>query len=93
MYNALRPTMAVLITNELLEHSDPNVKVALTSCLTEVTRITAPEAPYDDDVMKVRFVALLGMERWCLYVLTIAILPCCRLCLRELWILLLTWMI
>jgi len=52
MYNALRPTMAVLITNELLEHPDPNVKVALTSCLTEVTRITAPEAPYDDDVMK-----------------------------------------
>jgi hypothetical protein len=93
MYNALRPTMAVLITSELLEHRDPNIKVALTSCLTEVTRITAPEAPYDDDVMKVRFVALLGMERWCLYVLTIAILPCCRTCLRELWILLLTWMI
>ncbi|XP_066360504.1 sister chromatid cohesion protein PDS5 homolog C-like [Miscanthus floridulus] len=53
MYNALRPTMAVLITNELLEHPDPNVKVVLTSCLTEVTRITALEgAPYDDDVMK-----------------------------------------
>jgi len=66
--------MAVLITNELLEHPDPNVKVVLTSCLTEVTRITALEgAPYDDDVMKVRFVALLGMKRWCLYVLTIAI--------------------
>jgi hypothetical protein len=79
--------------NELLEHPDPNVKVALASCLTEVTRITAPDAPYDDDVMKVRFVALLGMERWCLYVLTIAILPCCRTFLRELWILLLTWVI
>ncbi|KAG0530542.1 hypothetical protein BDA96_05G195600 [Sorghum bicolor] len=52
MYNALRPTMAVLITNELLEHPDPNVKIALASCLTEVTRITAPDAPYDDDVMK-----------------------------------------
>ncbi|KAJ1271765.1 hypothetical protein BS78_06G150800 [Paspalum vaginatum] len=52
MYNTLRPTMAALITNELLEHPHPNVKVAVTSCLTEVTRITAPEAPYDDDVMK-----------------------------------------
>ncbi|WVZ86296.1 hypothetical protein U9M48_033101 [Paspalum notatum var. saurae] len=52
MYNTLRPTMAALITNELLEHPDPNVKVAVTSCLTEVTRITAPDAPYDDDVMK-----------------------------------------
>jgi hypothetical protein len=63
--------MAVLIiTNELLEDPDPNVKVA-TSCLTEVTRITALEAPYDDDVMKMRFVALLGMERWCRCVLTI----------------------
>ncbi|CAO2042879.1 unnamed protein product [Urochloa humidicola] len=52
MHNTLRPTMAVLITNELLKHPDPKVKVAVTSCLTEVTRITAPEAPYDDDVMK-----------------------------------------
>ncbi|CAL5026603.1 unnamed protein product [Urochloa decumbens] len=52
MHNTLHPTMVVLITNELLKHSDPNVKVAVTSCLTEVTRITAPEAPYDDDVMK-----------------------------------------
>ncbi|CAL5016081.1 unnamed protein product [Urochloa decumbens] len=52
MHNTLHPTMVVLITNELLKHPDPNVKVAVTSCLTEVTRITAPEAPYDDDVMK-----------------------------------------
>ncbi|KAL6652446.1 hypothetical protein ACP70R_011371 [Stipagrostis hirtigluma subsp. patula] len=52
MFNTLRPTMARLISSELLEHPDPDVKVAVTSCLTEVTRITAPEAPYDDDVMK-----------------------------------------
>jgi hypothetical protein len=64
--------MAILITNELLEHPDPDVKVAVTSCLTEVTRITAPEAPYDDDVMKVRSVAIVVVNWWCLYVLTLA---------------------
>ncbi|CAN6234618.1 unnamed protein product [Urochloa humidicola] len=52
MHNTLRPTIAVFITNELLEHPDPNVKVVVTFYLTEVTRITAPEAPYDDDVIK-----------------------------------------
>ncbi|XP_062226089.1 sister chromatid cohesion protein PDS5 homolog C-like isoform X2 [Phragmites australis] len=52
MLNTLRPTMSALITKELLEHPDPDIKVAVTSCLTEVTRITAPEAPYDDDIMK-----------------------------------------
>ncbi|KAL5214107.1 hypothetical protein ABZP36_003259 [Zizania latifolia] len=52
MHRALRPTMSSLIKKELLDHSDPDVKLAVASCLTEVTRITAPEAPYDDDVMK-----------------------------------------
>ncbi|CAN6381241.1 unnamed protein product [Urochloa humidicola] len=55
MHNTLRPTIAVFITNELLEHPDPNVKVVVTFYLTEVTRITAPEAPYDDDVIKVHW--------------------------------------
>ncbi|KAF0891845.1 hypothetical protein E2562_011020 [Oryza meyeriana var. granulata] len=52
MHKALHPTMSALIKKELLDHSDPDVKLAVASCLTEVTRITAPEAPYDDDVMK-----------------------------------------
>lgn len=53
MHKALRPTMSALIKKELLDHSVPDIKLAVASCLTEVTRITAPEAPYDDDVMKV----------------------------------------
>uniref|UniRef100_A0A0D9W6T6 Tudor domain-containing protein n=1 Tax=Leersia perrieri TaxID=77586 RepID=A0A0D9W6T6_9ORYZ len=52
MHKALRPTMTALIQKELLDHTDPDVKLAVASCLTEVTRITAPEAPYDDDVMR-----------------------------------------
>ena len=30
-----------------------DVKVSVASCITEITRITAPDAPYDDEQMKV----------------------------------------
>ncbi|RRT84295.1 hypothetical protein BHE74_00005514 [Ensete ventricosum] len=52
MSNALRPSMKALVAKELLGHSDIDVKVAVASCISEITRITAPEAPYDDDLMK-----------------------------------------
>ncbi len=29
-----------------------DVKVSILSCITEITRITAPDAPYDDEKMK-----------------------------------------
>lgn len=40
---------------ELLKHQDPEVKLFVAACICEITRITAPEAPYDDDVLKVHF--------------------------------------
>ncbi|CAL0327176.1 unnamed protein product [Lupinus luteus] len=52
MQNALSPSLKALIADELLRHSNADVKVAVASCISEVTRITAPEAPYDDDQMK-----------------------------------------
>ncbi|CAI8605959.1 unnamed protein product [Vicia faba] len=52
MHNALSPALKALIADKLLKHSDVDVKVALASCFSEITRITAPEAPYDDDQMK-----------------------------------------
>lgn len=52
MQGALVPSMGALISNELLKHSDVDVKVLVASCLCEVARITAPEAPYNDDIMK-----------------------------------------
>ncbi|XP_077221841.1 sister chromatid cohesion protein PDS5 homolog D-like [Tasmannia lanceolata] len=52
MLNALQPSMKALIANELLKHSDVDVKVAVASCISEITRITAPDAPYDDELMK-----------------------------------------
>jgi hypothetical protein len=45
--------MKTLISDELLRHTDDNVKVSITACLTEVARITAPNAPYEDEQMKV----------------------------------------
>ncbi|KAG6728148.1 hypothetical protein I3842_02G158800 [Carya illinoinensis] len=52
MKDALLPSMKALIANELLTHSEMDVKVSVASCLTEITRITAPDAPYNDDQMK-----------------------------------------
>ncbi|XP_057957797.1 sister chromatid cohesion protein PDS5 homolog C-like isoform X2 [Malania oleifera] len=52
MQNALSPSLKALISDELLRHSDVDVKVAVAACISEITRITAPDAPYDDDQMK-----------------------------------------
>ncbi|KAI5403849.1 hypothetical protein KIW84_051121 [Lathyrus oleraceus] len=49
---ALNPTLNALVEHRLLRHPDTDVQVALASCITEITRITAPDAPYDDDQMK-----------------------------------------
>lgn len=53
MQEALLRSMKALISNELFQHSDMDVKVSVVSCITEITRITAPDAPYNDDQMKV----------------------------------------
>lgn len=57
MQDALLPSMRALISAALLRHSDADVKVSVTSCISEITRITAPDAPYNDDQMKVHAVA------------------------------------
>ncbi|XP_073010567.1 sister chromatid cohesion protein PDS5 homolog C-like isoform X1 [Typha latifolia] len=52
MSNALHPALKALVSKELFRHSNVDVKVAVASCVSEITRITAPDAPYDDDLMK-----------------------------------------
>ncbi|WOG99304.1 hypothetical protein DCAR_0518652 [Daucus carota subsp. sativus] len=52
MQDALYPSMKALISNQLLKHTDTDVKVSLASCMSELIRITAPDAPYDDAEMK-----------------------------------------
>ncbi|XP_045822859.1 sister chromatid cohesion protein PDS5 homolog C-like isoform X1 [Trifolium pratense] len=51
MQNALSPSLKALVDDKLMRHSDVDVKVAVTSCLIELTRITAPDAPYNDHQM------------------------------------------
>ncbi|XP_071727463.1 sister chromatid cohesion protein PDS5 homolog C-like [Rutidosis leptorrhynchoides] len=52
MLDALKPSMKALIHDNLSKHSDVDVKVSVASCISEITRITAPDAPYDDDQMR-----------------------------------------
>jgi hypothetical protein len=52
MHNTLLPLMKALIAPELLRHAEMDVKVSILSCITEIKRITAPDAPYDDEKMK-----------------------------------------
>ncbi|KAI4337253.1 hypothetical protein L6164_015693 [Bauhinia variegata] len=52
MQSALSPSLKALISNQLLKHSNVDVTVAVAACISEITRITAPEAPYDDEQMK-----------------------------------------
>ncbi|KAK4375479.1 hypothetical protein RND71_006156 [Anisodus tanguticus] len=46
---ALQPVMKALIGNELLRHTNEDVKVSVISCITEISRKTAPQHPYEDD--------------------------------------------
>ncbi|KAL0330580.1 UNVERIFIED_CONTAM: Sister chromatid cohesion protein PDS5 [Sesamum radiatum] len=52
MQAALSPLMKALVAEELVKHPNVDVKVGVASCISEITRITAPDAPYDDDKMK-----------------------------------------
>lgn len=58
--NALRPATEALVKKELLGHADSNIRLAVASCISEITRITAPDAPYDDDAMKDVFSLIVG---------------------------------
>jgi hypothetical protein len=59
MISAITPAMKALIKKELLDNSSYEVKLSVVSCISEITRITAPDTPYDDDVMKV-YLFLIG---------------------------------
>jgi len=44
--------MKALIVKEFLRHSNMDVRITVTSCISEITRTTTLEPPYDDDIMK-----------------------------------------
>lgn len=76
MQTALAPSLKALVDDKLLRHSNVDVKVAVASCISEITRITAPEAPYDDDRMKVLRVFFITIYLFNLYLLHCFIFVC-----------------
>ncbi|CAN1177240.1 Sister chromatid cohesion protein PDS5 homolog A [Linum perenne] len=52
MSESMQPFLTAIVKPELLKHQDRDVKLLVTTCICEITRITAPEAPYSDDVLK-----------------------------------------
>ncbi|KAL3693850.1 hypothetical protein R1sor_007501 [Riccia sorocarpa] len=49
---AMKAITEALVLPSLLRHKDKDVKLLVASCISEIMRIVAPEAPYDDDVLK-----------------------------------------
>lgn len=58
---SMQPFIDAIIKPELLQHQDRDVKLLVATCICEITRITAPEAPYTDDVLKVILVNGTGL--------------------------------
>ncbi|GER52831.1 sister chromatid cohesion protein pds5 [Striga asiatica] len=52
MLEAMQPFLNAIAEPELMNHQDQEVKLFVAACLCEITRITAPEPPYDDDTLK-----------------------------------------
>ncbi|KAL6538568.1 hypothetical protein OROGR_012556 [Orobanche gracilis] len=50
--DSMQPLLTAIAKPEFLKHQDREVKLLVASSICEITRITAPEPPYDDDVLK-----------------------------------------
>ncbi|KAL3521808.1 hypothetical protein ACH5RR_014642 [Cinchona calisaya] len=48
----MKPFLNEIVKPELLKHQDREVKLLVATCICEITRITSPEAPYADDILK-----------------------------------------
>ncbi|KAK9935847.1 hypothetical protein M0R45_012722 [Rubus argutus] len=57
---SMQPFLNAIVKPELLKHQDRDVKLLVATCICEITRITAPEAPYSDDVLKDIFRLIVG---------------------------------
>ncbi|TKY72277.1 Sister chromatid cohesion protein PDS5-like B [Spatholobus suberectus] len=57
---SMKPFFSAIVEPELLKHQDSAVKLLVATCVCEITRITAPEAPYSDDVLKDIFRLIAG---------------------------------
>ncbi|GAB2252670.1 hypothetical protein Droror1_Dr00005517 [Drosera rotundifolia] len=57
---SMQPFLKAVVKPELLKHLDKDVRLLVASCLCEITRITAPEAPYSDEILKDIFTLVVG---------------------------------
>jgi hypothetical protein len=53
--DSMNPFFNAIVKPELLKHQDKDVKLLVATCICEITRITAPEPPYNDEILKVPF--------------------------------------
>ncbi|CAL5047345.1 unnamed protein product [Urochloa decumbens] len=60
---AIQPSLKAVTREEFLKHENEDVRVFLATCFCEITRITAPDAPYDDDVLRDIFSLIVGTFR------------------------------
>ncbi|KAJ0986902.1 hypothetical protein J5N97_005258 [Dioscorea zingiberensis] len=60
MSDSMKPCLNAIAKKEYLNHQDRDVKVLVATCICEITRITAPEAPYSDDVLRDIFNLIVG---------------------------------
>ncbi|RYR76067.1 hypothetical protein Ahy_A01g000658 isoform A [Arachis hypogaea] len=60
---SMKPFFNAIVKPELLKHQDKDVKLLVATCVCEITRITAPEAPYSDDILKETFHLIVGTFR------------------------------
>ncbi|RDX89521.1 Sister chromatid cohesion protein PDS5-like B, partial [Mucuna pruriens] len=57
---SMKPFFNAIVKPELLKHQDRDVKLLVATCVCEITRITAPEAPYSDEILKDIFQLIVG---------------------------------
>ncbi|KAL2571387.1 hypothetical protein GLYMA_17G005500v4 [Glycine max] len=60
---SMKPFFNAIVKPELLKHQDRDVKLLVATCACEITRITAPEAPYSDEILKDIFQLIVGTFR------------------------------
>ncbi|KAG4401440.1 hypothetical protein GLYMA_07G268200v4 [Glycine max] len=60
---SMKPFFNAIVKPELLKHQDRDVKLLVATCVCEITRITAPEAPYSDEILKDIFQLIVGTFR------------------------------
>ncbi|KAH9293451.1 hypothetical protein KI387_041357 [Taxus chinensis] len=60
MFSAMDSLVTHLARSELLRHDEVEVRLMVITCISEVTRITAPNLPYNDTTMEEVFELMIG---------------------------------